>query len=67
MKLEDIKTAVQSYLNANGLKAGTKTGLKAEHAFICGIQSALRIVNGEEYALPAYVTICALSGRSIID
>lgn len=59
MTLDQIKAALQSYLNANGLKADSKTGLKAEHAFLCGIQAT-----GQE--LPAYVTICALSGRSIL-
>lgn len=59
MTLENIKAAVQSYLNANGLKVGSKAAMKAEHAFICGVQAT-----GQE--LPPYITICALSGRSIL-
>ncbi len=63
MTLENIKKALQSYLNANGLKVGNKTALKAEHAFICGVQACLPDGAG----LPCFVQVCALSGRSILE
>lgn len=59
---EEIIDAIKYILKNNGVKIGTKRARTIECSFIQGM-----MVADNRYARNAFLAICLMSGRSIID
>jgi len=59
---DEIIDAIKYILKSNDVKIGTKRARTIECAFIQGM-----MVADNRYARNAFLTICLMSGRSIID
>ena len=57
--IESLKVLLKDYLDNNGIKPGTKTAAKVEHAILYGAAC-----NG---GLPQIATLCMGAGRSILS
>lgn len=58
-KTQEIAHAFMNYARTNKIKPNTKAYRWAEHAFLCGVGSAL----GED--MPPLLSICLASGRPL--
>lgn len=72
MKLDDIRERLQQRLAINNCKRNTVKAKLIEHEFLQGFCFANTTVNEEGNsvftpAVPLYLVICMMSGRSILD
>lgn len=59
---DEIAAAVKKILSSNDIKVGSKTARTVECSFIQGM-----MVADPRYAQNAYLVICLMAGRSILD
>lgn len=58
MEFKELQQTVREYLKEAGIREGTKTAFKIEHAICYGARKTL--------SLPVIVNVCHAAGRSIL-